>query len=114
MKLELILKPCPWCGLTPEIQMPIPDDKTWIWKIRCESACCSVNPEGKGMNFRNTSKTIWYLFLEKVERMIAMWNGHIVFPAHEKKVIDLKEIMYNFKNIPPDAFDSFGWISFSE
>ena len=88
MKLELILKPCPWCKKTPELEMPIPDD-TWCWNIQCRNPSCAVNPKSKHVSIRNTNKTQFFSFHGKVEKLVLGWNYGNLCKPYEKKVIDL-------------------------
>ena len=96
MKIELALKPCPWCKRTPDINMPIPDDQTWSWYIECRALNCAVRPRGPKINFRNTSKTDYIRFINKIEQMVEFWNTGIETIVKELKVIDLTPIIKNF------------------
>ncbi len=92
MKIELELKPCPWCKFTPNLYMPIGQD-TWIWQICCER--CNVAPSCS-VSIRKSAKTNFARFCYKVKELQAKWNGGNPMPAYEKKVIDLKEILDGF------------------
>lgn len=98
MKLEVVLKPCPWCKKTPDMQMPTWDD-TWKWTIRCANTMCGVQPESKHVSVRNTSKTLLSRFVQKVDQLASNWNQGNDYKAFEKKVIDLSKIEKNFIDI---------------
>ena len=88
MKLEVVLKPCPWCRKTPEIYMPI-GDGTWCWDIRCANESCSMKPKTPYVSIRNTTKYMFDNFYEKLRYMANTWNGGNPFPPYDMKVIDL-------------------------
>jgi len=91
MKIEVILKPCPWCRQTPDIWMPI-SEPTWCWKILCMNLDCNMRPSSPHVAIRNTTKKNFYQFHNKLENLAFSWNGGNPFRPYEMKVIDLKEL----------------------
>lgn len=97
MQVEIILKPCPWCYNTPDIYMPIPEDETWCWKILCINPLCKMHPESPHVSIRNTSKTDFLMFRNKLESLVDRWNGGNLLRAKDKKIIQLEKIASQFK-----------------
>ena len=103
MKIELILKPCPWCNETPTIWMPISQD-TWLWKVECDNNKCLMRPKSPHVAFRNTSKTDFLRFVDKIHLMAEMWNIRNPRLARDKKVIDVSALEKNFTANFNDVF----------
>ena len=91
MKLEVVLKPCPWCRKTPDIFMPIVED-TWCWEIQCNNQDCWMKPKTRHVAIRKTTKKEFIAFHAKIDRLAHIWNGGNPMKAYEMKVIDLEEI----------------------
>jgi hypothetical protein len=91
MKIELILKPCPWCKKTPDIWMPIEDD-TWCWKIMCINTHCRIKPSTAHVSIRKSAKTNFWNFHDKLEKIVCGWNYGNEGKPYEKKLIDLEEL----------------------
>lgn len=91
MKLNLVLKPCPWCRKTPTLWMPIEED-TWCWNIECHSQSCKMKPKSPHVSFRKSAKTQYFSFYSKLEGLCFMWNYRNPFNAFECKQIDLTQI----------------------
>lgn len=91
MKLELVLKPCPWCRKTPDIWMPIEED-TWCWKIRCINPSCCMRPESPHVSIRKSVKKQFFDFHGKLEHLCHTWNGGNPFAPFELKTIDLSKL----------------------
>lgn len=92
MKLELVLKQCPWCKKTPEIFMPIPDDATWVWYIQCDSKDCCMKPKTHHVSIRKTSKKSFYEIYNKLEDLAHRWNHGNPSLACGMKLIDLEKL----------------------
>ena len=91
MKLEVVLKPCPWCRKTPDLFMPIAET-TWVWTIRCINQNCCMKPVSPHISIRKTTKENFFAFHGKIEHLANTWNGGNPFPAFEMKLIDLEKI----------------------
>lgn len=91
MKIEIILKPCPWCHKTPDIWMPI-EGTTWCWSIWCMNRDCHMKPRAPYVSIRNTTKKDFFSFHGKIERLVHTWNGGNPMKAFEMKVIDLSSL----------------------
>lgn len=99
MKVEAIIKPCPWCKKTPELFMPIPQQETWRWHIACIQPGCAVKPRSQHVNFRNTSKKDLRPFLRKITGLVEGWNGDLDTVPYEKKIIDCSKIKSLFSAV---------------
>jgi hypothetical protein len=95
MKLELYIKPCPWCRETPKVSLPY-SNETWQWKIKCLNGLCLMQPESPYVNIRKTQKTDLNHICFKVEKLVNKWNTNNPFPVKDKKIIDLAPL-----NLPP-------------
>lgn len=91
MKIEVVLKPCPWCKKTPDIWMPIEGD-TWCWLIQCNNYYCRMKPKSPHVSIRKTTKSDFFLWHGKVESLAHRWNAGNPFKAFEMKVIDLERL----------------------
>lgn len=91
MKIEVVLKPCPWCRKTPDIWMPV-EGVTWCWQIQCDNNECWMKPKTGHVSIRKTTKKDFFSFHGKVERLAHIWNGGNPFKAYEMKVIDLEHL----------------------
>ncbi len=93
-EISLIIKPCPWCGKTPNIQAPLLGgplkENTWIWNITCQNSGCSVNPKSKDVVIRNTGKKSRDIILHKIEKLVDSWNLGNPVEEYERTVIYLK------------------------
>lgn len=92
MKIEVILKPCPWCRCTPELVMPI-EDPTWLWYIECRNPQCKARPRAPYTAFRNSAKNEFYTFAAKLQELVSKWNDNNFLAPYEMKVIDLRKII---------------------
>lgn len=92
MNLEVVLKPCPWCRKTPNIYMPVPQNDTWCWEVRCENKDCCMKPKSPHVSIRNTVKKDFFSFHGKIERLAHTWNGGNPLKAFEMKLIDLQKL----------------------
>ena len=91
MKIEVVLKPCPWCRKTPDIWMPI-EEGTWCWDIRCNYSGCRMKPRSPHVSIRKNTKKEFFLFHGKLENLSNIWNGGNPFPGYELKVIDMSTL----------------------
>lgn len=95
MKIEVIIKPCPWCKQTPDLNMPIDNltncDGTWCWYIQCFK--CKMKPKSPYVSLRKTTKTDPFRIGKKLEELAHMWNEGNDYKAYEKKVVDLSGII---------------------
>lgn len=91
MKLEVVLRPCPWCRKTPELWMPIPE-KTWCWWVVCDNKDCHMKPRSPHVSIRNTTKKNFVSFYYKIERLAHTWNGGNPICPYEMKIIDLEKL----------------------
>lgn len=96
MKIEVILKPCPWCKKTPELNLPIDrevgDQTTWRWVICCKNEICTMNPISPHTNIRKNQKKNSGMIRFKMDQLAKSWNFGNDCVAYEKKVVDLEEI----------------------
>lgn len=94
--MSVVLKPCPWCRKTPELNMPLHSsnhtDETWCWCVRCENGDCLMNPKSPHVALRRTTKTNILPFCEKIRELADSWNAGNPFKAYEKKVFDYPHI----------------------
>jgi len=98
MIVQYIIKPCPWCKVTPKLDIPYKDDSTWLIKVRCNSVSCSVKPNGRYVPVRNTTKHNWQKFQDKIALAISYWNvNNPIEPTHMTKV-DFTPMMRGFEN----------------
>lgn len=103
--LEVVLKPCPWCQKTPDIYMPI-QEKTWCWRIRCMNLLCKMQPNSPHVAIRNTAKTTFVFFFEKLCILANKWNEGNPFKSYEMKIINLERLAVNegWKKVDQDIF----------
>lgn len=94
MKIEVVLKPCPWCKKTPDIWMPI-EEATWCWEIRCINQHCEMRPKTPYVSIRKSNKENFILFHEKLCVLVHRWNHGLHTKPYEMKVIDLTKIATN-------------------
>lgn len=88
MKIEIVLKPCPWCDKTPEVFFPTSGD-TWCWYIYCGHKECSMTPKSHYVAIRKTSKYTPKAIIKKLTILANRWNKGNPRVAREMKVIDL-------------------------
>ncbi len=96
MKLEVVLKPCPWCKKTPELELPISDKgdgKTWCWAICCRNPECLMQPRSPHVNLRKAQKNDSYQVKFKMGKLADKWNTGNNTIAFEKKIVDITEIL---------------------
>lgn len=91
MKIEVVLKPCPWCRKTPDIWMPI-EEVTWCWHIRCVNKECHMKPQSPHVSIRKNAKCEFFSFHRKLELLAHTWNGGNPLPPFEIKVVDLSQL----------------------
>jgi len=91
MKIELVLKICPWCRQTPDIHMPV-HEETWVWYIHCHSDRCIMKPKTLHICIRGTTKTNFFAWHNKVEKLCHRWNYMNPMMANDMKVIDLQPL----------------------
>lgn len=90
MKLELYIKPCPWCRETPQVSFPVnTTEETWSWKIYCYNDDCLMRPESPVVNIRKTQKKDLNHICFKVEKLVEKWNTNNPFKVKDKTIIDL-------------------------
>jgi hypothetical protein len=96
MKIEVVLKPCPWCKKTPDLKLPIDADeadKTWCWTVICRTPGCGMKPESPHVNIRRGQKKQAGHIAFKLDALAVKWNNGNDYKAYEKKVIELEEIV---------------------
>ena len=72
--VEVIIKPCPWCKKTPRLVVPYENEETWNCIIYCINKECKIQPSTNIVDIRNTSKTIWERFINKINFLVNNWN----------------------------------------
>lgn len=90
----LSLKPCPWCKLTPHLQMFFTDD-TWLPQIKCINDLCDVMPISKYVPIRNKQKYNPLVLREKIRKVFFLWNQSNPIEAYEGKEFDYNQICYD-------------------
>lgn len=95
MKLELYIKPCPWCRETPKISFPY-EQETWEWYIFCQNIHCLMKPRSPQVWIRKTQKADLNKICFKVEKLVLKWNTNNPFQVIDKTIIDLAPL-----NLPP-------------
>jgi hypothetical protein len=97
MKLEVVLRPCPWCKKTPELIMPIGqagnDERTWCWTIECRNPSCLMKPASPHVNLRKGQKKQAGQITFKLDRLRKTWNEGNPTIAYEKKIVDITELV---------------------
>ena len=76
--------------------MPIPEDGTWCWEIRCWNNDCVMKPKSPHVAIRNTTKTDFLRFFLKLGDLADSWNRGNPFKAFEMKLIDCAKIEGKF------------------
>lgn len=99
MKIEIILKPCPWCRKTPQISMPI-DEETWCWHVMCTTKSCLMKPISPHISIRKTSKIYILRFKARMEQLAEIWNTNNPYSPYEKLIVDLTKIENKFTDTP--------------
>lgn len=102
MKVEIILKPCPWCRKTPKTWLPLdnsddPLNETWLWYIYCDNRKCEMRPRSPHVSIRKTTKTSLPRIMAKIAHLANRWNEGNPCEAYEKLIVDLSKI--DFKNL---------------
>lgn len=88
--VQMTLKPCPWCGKTPALNMYMGDD-SWKWDISCSNWNCAFKPTGRNVVIRKSQRFDLQKILPKLELLCSYWNSGCVLPAYEKLNIPLDE-----------------------
>lgn len=89
--IEVVLRPCPWCKQTPDLEMPIHED-TWRWLVRCKTNACGMQPVSPHVSIRKTGKKSSNVIAEKLQKLADMWNVGNEYRATYKKIVDLGKI----------------------
>lgn len=89
--IEVVLKPCPWCDKTPELDLPYNCD-TWLWKINCSNKECRIKPNSPYTPVRKTTKRNPEKMFQKLRWICTAWNKNNPRIAKEKKIVDLSKI----------------------
>lgn len=108
----MLIKPCPWCKVTPRLVIPVNDAGTWNAKISCEGYAprtasnqghrCAISPTTRIVGIRNTTKILFYPFVKKVGRLLWLWNeGNPMMSTHISP-LDLSRIEGNFRDLKGD------------
>lgn len=100
MKLEVLIKPCPWCRVTPKMVLPNHEPSTWLWLIQCQNGSCTIKPESPYVVLRKTTKKDLNKIYSKVEELALKWNTNNPFPVIDKTVIDLTPLNLPSMYIP--------------
>jgi hypothetical protein len=82
MKFDFIdvpLKPCPWCGKTPTIDLSMFDEVSWVWSIACGNCQCSFQPHGMHVTVRKKQKLNQSIMIDKIQTLCKSWNGYNSF-----------------------------------
>jgi len=92
-KHKFICKPCPWCKITPKFVLPhfrCTTDSTWLWHIQCYTSFCPVQPKGKYIAIRKTTKYDIEAQIKKVDKLVYLWNEGNMVPAYEKTIVEFE------------------------
>ena len=93
-KHEFVLKSCPWCGKTPQFCLnPYQNQgntETWLWFIQCQNPLCSMQPKTKDVPIRKTSQYILSKQIEKVEKLVDIWNAGNQNLPKEKTIVEFR------------------------
>ena len=75
--VNVTLKPCPWCGKTPVLDMPIDEREyeSWRWSIYCGNYDCPFAPRGRHVTIRKSQKLSLVKIQVKLERLALFWNS---------------------------------------
>jgi len=103
LQWRIKLNPCPWCGKTPLVSMPLEsfrDDNTWVWEIRCNTHFCVFMPEGRHVAIRKSQRFDLVKIKAKLDIICAAWNSHDKYVAYEELIIKLDPLLDFIKKNP--------------
>ncbi|MFB5619503.1 MAG: hypothetical protein ACE5RC_00015 [Nitrosopumilus sp.] len=98
-RIKFLIKTCPWCDKTPELDLHLNDvyEDSCAWKLLCVNELCLIRPRTKHKIIKKTGKYNILKQIKTVENLILMWNINNSNEIKDETFVDFKINLNRFQ-----------------